>query len=177
MAQGDLGEQIRMMAQAVHSAALASPGVRIGSAESCTGGHIAASIVDFPGSSAYFMGGIVSYSNDAKRDLLGVPADVLENPGAVSEQCARAMAEGVRRVLGVDIAIATTGIAGPSGGTGRKPTGLVYLALATPEGTVVRERKYTGDRAAVIDSATRDALSMLHAAIAGRSEPGLSMDE
>jgi nicotinamide-nucleotide amidase len=107
---------------------------------------------------------VVSYANDVKHGVLGVPESILKNPGAVSEPCARAMAEGVRRLLGVDIAVATTGIAGPLGGTDRKPVGLVYIGIATAHDTTVEEHVFPGDRAAVIDAATRRALEMLLAA-------------
>ena len=136
-------------------------GLTVATAESCTGGNIAHQVTGISGSSAYFLGGVVSYANAVKRDVLGVPADVLQNPGAVSEPCARAMAEGVRRLMGADIAVSTTGIAGPLGGTARKPVGLVYLALTTAKGTTVEEHVFPGDRAAVIDAATHRALELL----------------
>ncbi|HYI25549.1 MAG TPA: CinA family protein [Thermomicrobiales bacterium] len=136
-------------------------GITVGTAESCTGGNVAHQITAISGSSAYFFGGVVSYDNSVKHGLLGVPDSVLENPGAVSEPCARAMAGGARRLLGVDISVATTGIAGPLGGTARKPVGLVYLAIATATGTEVEEHVFPGDRAAVIDAATRRALELL----------------
>src|SRR5687768_12710205 len=106
-------------------------GVTVATAESCTGGNVAHQITGIPGSSDYFLGGVVSYANDVKRDVLGVPEAILANPGAVSAPCARAMAEGARRLMGADLAVATTGIAGPLGGTARKPVGLVYLAVAS----------------------------------------------
>jgi PncC family amidohydrolase len=136
-------------------------GWTVATAESCTGGNVAHQITSVPGSSGYFQGAVVSYSNDVKERVLGVPADVLANPGAVSEPCARAMAEGVRRLMGVDAAVSTTGIAGPDGGTARKPVGLVYLAVATAEGTAAVEHVFPGDRAAVIEAATRRALELL----------------
>ncbi len=101
-------------------------------AESCTGGTIAARFTAMPGASAYFRCGVVAYSNEAKRDLLGVDAEALARYGAVSEQVARQMAEGVRRVAGADYAVATTGIAGPAGGSPEKPVGTVWIAMATP---------------------------------------------
>jgi nicotinamide-nucleotide amidase len=109
---------------------LAEQGRTIAVAESCTGGLIAERITDVPGSSGYFLGGVVAYANSAKQDLLGVPADVLETHGAVSDATVRAMAEGVRRRFGADIGVATTGISGPDGGSDEKPVGLVHLALA-----------------------------------------------
>ena len=135
--------------------------ITIGTAESCTGGNVAHRITRIAGSSAYFLGGIVSYSNPVKVSLLGVPQAVLENPGAVSEPCARAMAEGARRELRTTLAVATTGIAGPGGATEFKPVGLVYIALAGDGDTVVEEHHFTGDRDAVIEASTIRALELL----------------
>jgi PncC family amidohydrolase len=140
-------------------------GVTVATAESCTGGNIARQITSQSGSSSYFLGGVVSYANDVKHRVLGVPETILDNPGAVSEPCARAMAEGARTLIGTDIAVSTTGIAGPDGGTARKPVGLVYIGLATASETIVEERVFPGDRAAVIEAATVRALELLlHAA-------------
>ena len=139
--------------------------VTVGTAESCTGGNIAHQITLNAGSSDYFLGGIVSYANDVKHNVLGEPLDVLENPGAVSEPCARAMAEGARAALGSDLAVATTGIAGPGGGTARKPVGLVYIALADPSETLVEEHIFPGDREEIIKAATRRALQLLYNAV------------
>lgn len=133
----------------------------IATAESCTGGGVAAALTSLAGSSDYVMGGIVSYSNDAKANLLGVPQEILETRGAVSPECARAMAEGARHALGTDLAVSTTGIAGPSGGTARKPVGLVYIAVADHKGATAAEHHFTGDRAAVTSAATEAALAML----------------
>jgi PncC family amidohydrolase len=151
-----------LVALATHLQTLAlAQGVTVATAESCTGGNVAHQITRVSGSSGYFLGGVVSYANEVKQQVLGVPAQVLANPGAVSEPCARAMAEGARAVLGADLAVATTGIAGPLGGTARKPVGLVYLAVASTEGTTVEEHVFPGDREAVIDAATRRALELL----------------
>ncbi len=140
-------------------------GVTVATAESCTGGNIASQITSQSGSSSYFLGGVVSYANDVKHRVLGVPETILDNSGAVSEPCARAMAEGARTLIGTDIAVSTTGIAGPDGGTARKPVGLVYIGLATASETIVEERVFPGDRAAVIEAATVRALELLlHAA-------------
>lgn len=106
-----------------------SRNVRIGLAESCTGGMIAARLTDLPGSSEYFRGGIVAYSNDLKTNLLDVSENILNESGAVSEDCARAMAAGAVKALNVDFALAVTGIAGPGGGTPDKPIGTVYAAV------------------------------------------------
>jgi nicotinamide-nucleotide amidase len=104
-------------------------------AESCSGGLVAQKLTDVPGSSAYFKGGVVAYANSAKRDLLGVPPDLLDRCGAVSDEVARAMAEGARARFRTDLAVATTGIAGPSGGSPDKPLGLVHIALADTDRT------------------------------------------
>lgn len=139
--------------------------ITLATAESCTGGHVAARITTIAGSSAYFQGGVVSYTNTVKAEMLDVPEAVLENPGAVSEECARAMAEGARARLHATIAVSITGIAGPSGGTARKPVGLVYFGLATPDGTRVEQHVFDGDRAAVQGAATERALEMLVEAV------------
>jgi len=130
-------------------------------AESCTGGNIAGRITRVSGSSTYFTGGVVAYANDIKHRVLGVPESILINPGAVSEACARAMAEGVRTLMRSDLAVSTTGIAGPDGGTARKPVGLVYIALAHGTKTIVEEHHFPGDREAVIGAATDRALATL----------------
>jgi nicotinamide-nucleotide amidase len=110
-------------------------GRSVATAESCTGGLIAERLTDVPGSSAYFLGGIVAYSNNAKASLLGVSEAILESAGAVSEPVVRAMAEGARQRFGSDYGVATSGISGPGGGTDEKPVGLVWIALATADGT------------------------------------------
>lgn len=133
----------------------------IATAESCTGGTVAARITSIGGSSAYFLGGIVSYSNEVKHLVLGVSRAVLDQRGAVSAECARAMAIGANRVIGSDIAVSTTGIAGPGGGTSRKPVGLVYIGIATPTWVEAFECRFDGDRTAIIDQASTRALSVL----------------
>jgi len=140
-------------------------GVTVATAESCTGGNIAHQVTSISGSSEYFVGGVVSYANNVKERVLGVPAEILANPGAVSEPCARAMVEGVRGLLGADFAVSTTGIAGPLGGTERKPVGLVYIGVASADHRLVEEHVFPGDRTAVIDAATRRALELLVTAI------------
>jgi PncC family amidohydrolase len=117
-------------------------------AESCTGGLVAAALTETAGSSGYFVGGVVSYADAAKRDLLGVDADVLAAHGAVSAQVARAMAEGVRDRFGASLAASVTGIAGPDGGSEEKPVGLTYLGVADDHGVDVRRIVWSGDRAA-----------------------------
>ncbi len=133
----------------------------IAAAESCSGGEVAHRITAIAGSSSYFLGSIVSYSNEAKIGLLGVSPEIVETRGAVSEECARAMAEGARRAFGADVAVATTGIAGPGGATARKPVGLVYTALASANGVTCREHHFSGDRKAVVDAAAEAALRLL----------------
>jgi len=133
----------------------------VATAESCTGGLVASAITDVAGSSAYFLGGIVSYADDAKRDVLGVPAPLLDAHGAVSAQVARAMATGARERLRASLAVSVTGIAGPGGGTSAKPVGLTYIAVADPAGVDVRRHLWTGDRAANKLSSAEAALEML----------------
>lgn len=137
----------------------------VATAESCTGGAVAAALTSLAGSSDYVMGGIVSYSNDAKATLLGVSREILSARGAVSPECAREMAAGARRALGTDLAVSTTGIAGPGGGTARKPVGLVYIAVADRDGATAIEHHFPGDRAQVTSAATQEALAMLLAHI------------
>jgi nicotinamide-nucleotide amidase len=133
--------------EAVVGRLLAERGQTLVTAESCTGGLLAERITRVPGSSAWFLGGAVSYSNALKTDLLGVPESLLAEHGAVSEPVARAMAEGARRRLGADWAVAITGIAGPDGGSDEKPVGTVDLAWAGPDGeTVHRRRRFLADR-------------------------------
>lgn len=133
----------------------------MGTAESCTGGNIAHCITLMPGSSDFFIGGIVSYSNDVKKHLLGVSADNLEKYGAVSRLVVEQMVAGAIQSLGCQCAVATSGIAGPGGGTPEKPVGTVWIAAATP-GTLVSECFHFGsDRECNIDLATTTALKML----------------
>jgi nicotinamide-nucleotide amidase len=127
--------------------ALSGAGASVATAESCTGGGIAERITDVPGASDYFLGGVVAYSNEAKQSLLDVPRELLEKHGAVSAPVAKAMAEGVRARFGSTYGVATTGISGPGGGSDEKPVGLVYVALAGPEGTHVEGFVYPLDRA------------------------------
>jgi PncC family amidohydrolase len=121
-------------------------GRTVSTAESCTGGLVGSRLTDVAGSSAYFLGGIVAYSNDAKVKLLGVRRETLAGYGAVSEPTAREMAEGVRKCFGTDIGLAVTGIAGPGGATRDKPVGLMWLALAAENGTQARSIRLAGNR-------------------------------
>lgn len=141
---------------------LTARGEKLAVAESCTGGTIAAKFTAMAGASAYFMAGVVSYSNEAKHDILGVSWDSLNAYGAVSEQVAREMAEGVRRVSKADYAIATTGIAGPGGGSKEKPVGTVWMAVATPTKTIAVMRNSGTDRSQIISRASAYAIEMLY---------------
>jgi PncC family amidohydrolase len=136
-------------------------GLHVSAAESCTGGLIAKTITDVPGSSGYFSGGVVPYADEAKRRLLGVPYALLEAHGAVSAQVARAMALGARERFGADLAVSVTGVAGPDGGTPAKPVGLTYVAVADADGVEVRRFTWSGDRASNRDESARAALEML----------------
>ena len=140
---------------------LVERGKTLAVAESCTGGSISAKFTAMAGASSYFLCGVTAYANEAKRDLLGVDELLIEQYGAVSEQVARAMAEGVRRVSGADFAVATTGIAGPTGGTEQKPVGTVWFAVASERGTVAMMRNSGTDRGQIIDRATAYAIELL----------------
>jgi nicotinamide-nucleotide amidase len=136
-------------------------GVTVAVAESCTGGLIAKTLTDVAGASGYFLGGVVSYSNEAKARLLGVPEELIAAHGAVSVQVARAMAAGVLSRTGADLAVAVTGISGPGGGSPAKPVGLTYVAVADAAGPEVRRFVWTGDRASNREAAARAALELL----------------
>jgi PncC family amidohydrolase len=133
----------------------------IATAESLTGGGVARALTTHAGSSAYFQGGIVAYSNEAKASLLVVPQPILDKHGAVSPECAAAMAEGARQAFRTELAVSTTGIAGPSGETERKPVGLVYIALASANGATVEEHRFDGDRDTITRASIEAALRML----------------
>ncbi len=136
-------------------------GSTVASAESCTGGNIARAITSVAGCSDVFVGAVVSYSNSVKTGVLGVSEDTLATDGAVSEATVRQMAEGVRRVTGASCSVATSGIAGPGGGSDKKPVGTVWIAASTPERTEARCFHLPGNRARVIDRATTEAMLML----------------
>jgi nicotinamide-nucleotide amidase len=130
-------------------------------AESCTGGLIAHRLTNVPGSSAYLIGGVVSYANVAKERMLGVSHQTLQEHGAVSEETAREMARGVRRLLKTDVVLAVTGIAGPSGGTPEKPVGLTYIALIAKDLERCERYLWKGDRWANKEQSAEAALEML----------------
>ena len=145
--------------------ALESKGLTCATAESCTGGGVGSAITSVAGSSAVFLGGVISYSNDVKADVLGVSRDSLARVGAVSSEVASQMATGARRVIGSDLAVSLTGIAGPGGGSAEKPVGLVWFGLATPSGVSTQSRIFSGDRAAIRAAAVEHALCLLLSAV------------
>lgn len=140
---------------------LAESGSTLAVAESCTGGYIAHAITSNPGSSAYFKGGIVAYSNEIKNRILGVPAQMLEQFGAVSREVAEGMAMGARTVLNADYSIATTGIAGPDGGSAEKPVGTVWIAVAGPSGVKSEKYIFRHNRERNIIRSSQTALNMM----------------
>ncbi len=143
------------------AAALRARGGRLVSAESCTGGGVAAACTDLPGSSDWFERGFVTYSNAAKSELLGVPAALIEAHGAVSEAVARAMATGAVANAHAHWSVAVTGIAGPTGGSADKPVGTVWFGWATPQGVFTEHQWFDGDRAAVRQATVAHALAGL----------------
>ena len=143
---------------------LAAQGLTCATAESCTGGGVGSAITAVPGSSAVFLGGVISYANAAKRDLLGVRAETLAEVGAVSSETAAEMAAGARAALKADLAVSLTGIAGPDGGSEEKPVGLVWFGLADARGVRTEKAIFRGDREAVRAQAVVHALGMLSVA-------------
>ncbi len=133
----------------------------LATAESCTGGLLASTLTDTPGSSEWFKGSVVAYANDVKTGLLGVPAKLLEEHGAVSEPVVRAMAEGVCKATGAEVSVAISGIAGPGGGTPEKPVGTVWMAWVWPSGARVRRYDFSGDRANIKAQAVMAAVNGL----------------
>jgi nicotinamide-nucleotide amidase len=151
----------------VLGAMLKERGQTLALAESCTGGYLSHLITRIPGSSAYYIGGVVSYANAVKMEELGIPSDMLELNGAVSQPVAERMAQGVRAALRSDWAIATTGIAGPDGGTPEKPVGTVWLAVAGPNGVVSKLGNFPGMRELVIERAAMSGLNLLRKQLLG----------
>ena len=140
---------------------LAENGKTVSAAESCTGGLISSLFTSVPGSSEYYLGSVTSYANSVKTGILGVPAEIIEKYGAVSEECVREMAEGVRRITGSDFSVATSGIAGPGGGSETKPVGLVCIGVSSQMGTETFRMVFKGDRKRNIDRFAANALNLL----------------
>jgi nicotinamide-nucleotide amidase len=147
--------------------ALTGAGQTLAVAESCTGGGLGARLTSRSGSSAYVVGGVISYSDEVKREVLGVDPEILRRHGAVSAECARAMAAGVRRLVGSDWALSVTGVAGPGGGSAEKPVGLVHLGIAGPDGVSSEEHRLRGDRERVRERSAAMALHLLRRALGG----------
>ena len=148
---------------------LEASGKTISVAESCTGGLISHLFTSIPGSSAYYLGSVTSYANSVKERVLGVPAEIIRNHGAVSSECAAAMAAGVRKLTGSDFAVATTGIAGPGGGSDEKPVGLVWVGVSSAEGTQTFKIQYKGDRIRNIERFAAFALNKIREKIKNES--------
>ena len=159
-----MGEGINMTTAEKMVKVLAEKKLTCATAESCTGGGVGYAITSVSGASAVFWGGVISYDNSVKRGSLGVPAAILETKGAVSSECATAMADGVRQRMGTDLAVSITGIAGPGGGSAEKPVGLVWFGVASKFGSKSQKMVFTGDRDAVRGSAIEHALCLLLAA-------------
>ena len=159
-----VGYETASVQELVHRRLIES-GRSLATAESCTGGTIAARFTALPGASAYFRCGVVAYADSAKEQLLGVDPQTLRRCGAVSEEVARQMAEGARRIAGADYAVATTGIAGPTGGSAEKPVGTVWIAVATPGGTAAVCRQCGTDRGQIVDRASAFAIGLLREAL------------
>ena len=134
---------------------------RVATAESCTGGLLAERLTRIPGSSNFFIGGSVCYSNELKTKQVGVPPALIEAHGAVSKPVAQALAEGIRRNTKADVGVGITGVAGPAGGSPEKPVGLVFVSLADERGTQVREFRFPGDRERIRHWASQAALEMI----------------
>ena len=141
--------------------------ITVATAESCTGGNISKEFVEYAGISQVFLGGLCTYHNSVKMNVLGVKEETLKNFGAVSEECAREMLIGVKNVTGANAAVCTTGIAGPGGATKDKPVGLVYIGATCKENTVIEKHVFQGDRKQVIEQAKQRALELLFEIIGG----------
>jgi nicotinamide-nucleotide amidase len=144
---------------------LAANGKTVSAAESCTGGTIAAMFTSVPGSSEYFLGSVTSYANSVKTGVLGVPSEIIEKHGAVSSECVAAMAEGVRRITGSDFSVATSGIAGPGGGSEAKPVGTVWIGVSSIRCTKTYRMQFKGDRSRNIERFAANALNLLRVTI------------
>jgi nicotinamide-nucleotide amidase len=144
---------------------LAENGKTLATAESCTGGTISAMITSVPGSSAYFLGSVTSYANSIKTGVLGVPEEIIAEHGAVSSECVAAMAEGVRKLTGSDYSVATSGIAGPGGGSEEKPVGLVWIGVSSAKGTETFRAVFRSNRKRNIERFASTALNYLRVKI------------
>ncbi|MDD3335207.1 MAG: CinA family protein [Eubacteriales bacterium] len=147
-------------------------GLTFGTAESLTGGMISATVAGVSGASAVLMGGVVSYDPRIKRDVLGVSQAIIDSVGVVSEECAKAMAVGARKVLGVDVAVSATGVAGPTGGTAENPVGAVWLGVSTGEYVAAYRYQFTGDRQSVREQSVEQALRLALEAIPKNERSG-----
>lgn len=159
-------DELNVLAEEV-GALLVARGWRLGLGESCTGGLVGHAITNVAGSSAFFLGGVVAYANEVKRDVLGVPEEDLLTHGAVSAPVAVAMARGARRVVGAEAGISITGVAGPTGGTPEKPVGTVYIGYATPLGEGAVRYRWGEDRLANKILSARAALALLRDILTG----------
>ena len=164
--QLELQLELTARAERLQAACLAA-GLTVATAESCTGGLVAHALTEIPGSSAYFLGGVVAYADETKRSALDVPAALIARHGAVSAQVARSMAAGARRRIGADLAVSVTGIAGPGGGTDAKPVGLTYIAVDGPTGCEVRRFVWPHDRSGNKRASAVAAIELLIACAAG----------
>ena len=159
-----MGEGINMTTAEKLVKVLTEKKMTCATAESCTGGGVGYAITSVSGASAVFWGGVISYDNSVKHGSLGVPVEILKTKGAVSPECASAMADGVRQRMGTDLAVSITGIAGPGGGSSEKPVGLVWFGVASKFGAKTQKMIFLGDRDAVRGSAIEHALRLLLAA-------------
>jgi nicotinamide-nucleotide amidase len=160
--------------EAVLGRMLREAGLTLGVAESCTGGLIGHRLTNVPGSSDYFLGSLVTYSNEAKTALLAVPEEIIRRHGAVSAETARAMAEGVREACRSDVGLSVTGIAGPTGGTPSKPVGLTYVGIAEAGPAVAEEHRLRGNREMVKERAAQAALYLLYRTLRARTTAGVA---
>ena len=140
---------------------LQKKGFKLGLAESCTGGMLGERITAATGASAYFLGGVISYDDRVKERVLGVPPALIVENGAVSAECALAMAHGVLQLLSAEVAVSITGVAGPDGGTAAKPVGLTYIAVVTPKSERVEEYRWKGSRQANREQSVEAALALV----------------
>lgn len=144
-------------------------GFHLGLAESCTGGMLGERITAVSGASGYFLGGVISYDDRVKEKVLGVPPDVIVEKGAVSAECAMAMARGVRQLLSVEVAVSITGVAGPTGGTAAKPVGTTFIAVVTPEREQVEQYAWAGSREEVRQQSVQAALDLVINSLVGEN--------